>query len=749
MNILFWLCIAFIAYVYFGYPLLLVSGLLGRRKRIMRSKWMPRVSIVVPAHNEASVIREKLENLLSLDFPTDYYEILVGSDGSTDQTEEIVRQFSARGVRLVVNSLQRGKSAIQNSLVDKSTGEIIVFTDADCRVPHNALRILAEDLADPEIGLVTARPIYSNLTETNITQNEGRYWQYESWLRQEESDRGLLCTASGALFAMRRILWQPLDARLGDDFVLPVRVALRGWRNIVDSRIAVSSDLTQKHPGLAVQMRKRIISKDLRGLHANREILNPFRTGAVALSLFSHKLLRWLVPVFLIGLFVSNLFLLNSPFHRVAIIAQVLFYVIAGAAALRAEDKLGAFWSIPLSFCVMNLGALLGAVHFLMGRTMGQWQPVRQGPHYIHDAHILVLGGAGYIGSCLVRKLLADGRRVRVMDSLAYGDDAIREVHGHPNFELQVGDCRNIQDLVAAVKGVDAIIDLAAIVGDPACEVDRQLSLETNYAATRMLIEVAKGHGICRLIFTSSCSVYGASDLLMDESSGVQPISLYAETKVDSEEALLSARSTEFHPIILRLATVFGLSSRARFDLIVNFLTAKAHKEGLITIYNGTQWRPFIHVQEVAEGIIRVLDAPLSVVSGEIYNLGDSRLNFTLSQVANKVVTEYPATRVKYIDSSDRRSYRVSFDKIRKHIGLECRLNLEDGIREIREALDSELISDYTDARYYNERFLKLAGYPTGKNELARDVMAALTAAPARGRTLRSALASQAATGGT
>jgi nucleoside-diphosphate-sugar epimerase/glycosyltransferase involved in cell wall biosynthesis len=749
MNIVFWLCTALTVYVYFGYPLLLASGLLGRRKRVIRGERIPKVSILVPAHNEASVIRGKLENLLALDFPTDYYEILVGSDGSTDQTEDIVRQFSTRGPRLVVSSLQQGKSAIQNALVEKSSGEIIVFTDADCTVPRNALRILAEDFADPEIGLVAARPIYSNQTETNITQNEGRYWQYESWLRQEESDRGLLCTASGALFAMRRTLWRPLDASLGDDFVLPVRVALRGYRNIVDSRIAVSSDLTQKHPGLAVQMRKRIVSKDLRGLHANREILNPFRTGAVGLSLLSHKLLRWLVPVFLIGLFVSNLFLLQSPFYLVAIIAQAVFYVIAGTGALRTKTKLGPFWSIPLSFCVMNLGALLGVLHFVSGRTMGQWQPVRQAPRDVRDDLILVLGGAGYIGSCLVRKLLADGRKVRVMDSLVYGDHALREVYAHPNFELQVGDCRNIRDLVAAVKGADSIVDLAAIVGDPACEVDRQLSLETNYAATRVLIEVAKGHGIRRLIFTSSCSVYGASDLLMDESSRVQPISLYAETKVNSEEALLSARSTEFHPVILRLATVFGFSSRARFDLIVNLLTARAHKEGLITIYNGTQWRPFIHVQEVAEGIIRVMDAPLGVVSGEIYNLGDSRLNFTLSQVANKVVAEYPTTQVKYVDNSDSRNYRVSFDKIRKHIGLECRMNLEDGIREIREALEHELISDYTDARYCNERFLKLVGRPAGKNEFAQQVMAALAAAPAGGRAPRSSLASQAATGGT
>jgi nucleoside-diphosphate-sugar epimerase len=350
------------------------------------------------------------------------------------------------------------------------------------------------------------------------------------------------------------------------------------------------------------------------------------------------------------------------------------------------------------------------------------------------DGTVLIVGGAGYIGSCLVRKLLAAGRKVRVMDSLIYGDYSLHDVLGHPNLQLQVGDCRKLQDLVAAVRNTDAIIHLAAIVGDPACEVDPQASREINYAATRMLIEVAKGNGNCRLIFSSSCSVYGATDLLMDEYSNVLPISLYAQTKVDSEEALLEARSVDFHPVILRLATVFGLSYRTRFDLIVNLLTAKAHSEGTITIFNGTQWRPFIHVQDVANGICQALDAPLDVVSGETYNLGDSRMNFTLAQLAERVLAEFPSTRVEYIENSDRRNYRVSFEKIYNQIGFECQWTLEDGIREIKRAFESKFISDYRDARYSNLQFLKLCGTPVCKDELDRHLMAAFANAPAPAR---------------
>ena len=355
------------------------------------------------------------------------------------------------------------------------------------------------------------------------------------------------------------------------------------------------------------------------------------------------------------------------------------------------------------------------------------------------DGTVLVLGGAGYIGSCLVRTLLAAGRRVRVMDNLVYGDDAIGDVLGHPNLTLQVGDCRTIQDLVAAIQDVDSIVHLAAIVGDPACEVDRRASLEINYLATRMLIEVAKGSNIRHFIFASSCSVYGASDFLVDEFSNASPISLYGQTKADCERALLQAQSRTFHPVILRLATVFGLSYRPRFDLVVNLLTAKARAEGLITIFNGTQWRPFIHVQDVADGIMQVLNAPLEVVSGEIYNVGDERMNYTLTQVAEKILEQFPSAQIKQIENADRRNYRVSFGKIRNQIGFRCRLSLEDGIREILQAFEDKRIVDYTDPKYYNQKFLTLAGAPACKDDLDARVMAAFANARTPGAPVRNA----------
>ena len=346
------------------------------------------------------------------------------------------------------------------------------------------------------------------------------------------------------------------------------------------------------------------------------------------------------------------------------------------------------------------------------------------------EGPILVVGGAGYIGAVLVRKLLDRGARVRLLDSLVYGDGAIAEILAHPNLEFVNGDCRNICDVVKSMTGASSVVHLAAVVGDPACEQDKQNALEINYSATRMMVEIAKGHGIERFVFASSCSVYGASEFIMDEHSKTEPISLYAKTKIDSERVLLDARSETFHPIVLRFATVFGLAPRPRFDLVVNLLTAKARQDGIITIYNGEQWRPFIHVDDIARGIVETLFAPIQNVSGQIFNVGDDRLNYTLGQIAEKIRDHFPETEIQKIENADRRNYRVSFSKIRNQIGFECNRTLEEGIREIAEAFDHHVIEDYQEAFYSNVKFLRLMGALNSKDDTTIRVMAALSNIP-------------------
>jgi nucleoside-diphosphate-sugar epimerase len=346
---------------------------------------------------------------------------------------------------------------------------------------------------------------------------------------------------------------------------------------------------------------------------------------------------------------------------------------------------------------------------------------------------VLVIGGAGYIGSLLVARLLGSGYKVRVLDSLIYGGEPLQNALHNPNFELMAGDCRNIQDVVKAVRGVEAVVQLAAIVGDPACEQDRTSALEINYAATRMLIEIAKGHGASRLIFASSCSVYGATEVEVDERSEVHPVSFYGQTKVDSERVLLESRTDTFHPTILRFATVFGLSYRPRFDLVVNLLSAKAARDRVVTVYNGRQWRPFIHVRDLVEAVKLVLESPLRLVDGQVLNVGDSRLNYTLSDVAEAVAEVFPATRIERTDNSDGRNYRVSFKKIEQGLGFHAIYSLRDGIEELRKAFATGSIEDYTDLRYHNQRFLLASGSPGHKSDVDAQVMAAFSGVPVNG----------------
>ena len=429
------------------------------------------------------------------------------------------------------------------------------------------------------------------------------------------------------------------------------------------------------------------------GVYNRKQLSEPLSTRL-------RHLLRACATSFLVGLAMNYLLFRTQLVARGVMFCFVAFTIVSFVLSRYAESVL--------------------RPHFKLVRYTGK--TARD-----EDAPILIIGGAGYIGSMLCRKLLGDGERVRVLDSLVYGDFAVKELIGHPRFELIEGDCRNIQSVVSAIQGVKAIADLAAIVGDPACEQDRQGALEINYASTRMLIEIAKGHNIDRFVFASSCSVYGATDELMDEHSPVLPISLYGETKIESERALLAAATEDFHPVILRLATVFGHGYRPRFDLLVNLLSARAAQEGLITVYNQHQWRPFIHVWDVARGFAAALTAPREKVSGQIFNLGDNNMNFTLEGVVKEVSRAFPKTKVEQVSNADRRTYRVDFTKIRNVMGYQCTISLREGIAELKKSILDGTVADYNDLRYNNQKFLARAGTLTSQPELDQRVMAAFS----------------------
>jgi glycosyltransferase involved in cell wall biosynthesis len=376
MTYVFWVCLALILYVYVGYPALLASGVLGKRRPVHVAGAMPTISVIVPAHNEEKTIQSKLSNLLSADYPKDKLEILVGSDGSSDRTEAMVEGFGESGVRLVSSKERIGKSAIQNELVARSSGAILVFTDADCMLTPSALRLLVQNFADPTIGLVTNCAVILNQGATGVVASESLYWRYERWLRLQESERGMLAMASGSLFGMHRHLWRPLDPNVGDDFVLPLQVALADYRCVMETRTSAQI-IMQSESDSMLNMKVRVISKDLRGLLQNSSCLNPFRTGRVAIGLWSHKLLRWAVPYFLIGLVASNLALANHGPYGVFLVAQASFYFASVAGMLFGARKFRLPLSVAHSFCLVNLAALLGTLHCISLRTTGQWKTVR------------------------------------------------------------------------------------------------------------------------------------------------------------------------------------------------------------------------------------------------------------------------------------------------------------------------------------------------------------------------------------
>jgi len=327
--------------------------------------------------------------------------------------------------------------------------------------------------------------------------------------------------------------------------------------------------------------------------------------------------------------------------------------------------------------------------------------------HYVQS--VLVIGGAGFIGSVLTEHLLERGLRVRVLDLMLFGETPLDGVRGDKRLELCKGDFRNIVDVAPALDGIDAVVHLGGLVGDPACAVNEELTIDINLAATRMLMELCRAKGIKRFVFASTCSVYGVSKQVSQETSALNPVSLYAKTKIDSENILLRARSDKFMPTILRLATVFGPSRRLRFDLVVNTFVAKALTAGSLEVYGGNQWRPFVHVHDVARAIHRVLTSKITSVAGEIFNVGSNSQNFRIADIGEKVAALIPGTTVHNRgDVVDPRDYRVSFDKITKQLGFRCEKSVDDGIRELTAEIRSRPAIDVASEQFNNYQHARL-----------------------------------------
>lgn len=321
---------------------------------------------------------------------------------------------------------------------------------------------------------------------------------------------------------------------------------------------------------------------------------------------------------------------------------------------------------------------------------------------------VLVTGGAGFIGSHLTRMLLDRGYSVRVLDRFDYGRAGIEGLE-HPRLEVVAGDVCSSRDVGRALRDVHGVIALAAIVGDPACNLDPEETINLNYTATKILIEACNFHRVRRLVFASSCSVYGASGGgALTEQSPLNPVSLYARTRVLSESILFD-RAGDVEPVVLRLSTVFGLSPRMRFDLVVNTLTVRGVADGGITITGGNQWRPNVHCRDAARAFIAALEAPAERVAGEIFNVGGDALNHTIADLGDlvaEIVGDVQIARQR--DGNDLRDYRVSFAKIRRVLGFEPEWTVAAGIREVAAAVRAQpALRDYQNPAYHNVQALR------------------------------------------
>ncbi|MBI4762233.1 MAG: NAD-dependent epimerase/dehydratase family protein [Chloroflexota bacterium] len=332
------------------------------------------------------------------------------------------------------------------------------------------------------------------------------------------------------------------------------------------------------------------------------------------------------------------------------------------------------------------------------------------------DRHILITGGAGYIGSLLTSELLRLDYRVTVLDSLLFGGESLVPFFHHPNFHFVKADVTEPRAIKDAVKDgwqkPNAIVHLAAIVGFPACQaVGRQVAWKYNVEATKMVFEQAAELGVERFVFSSTYSNYGLSPdgKPVTEESPLNPQSLYAETKIAAEEYLLSQKDAPVAPLLFRFATLYGISPRTRFDLIVNQFVLEAFTKRMLIIYQRGYSRSFVHVRDAVRAVIMGLEAEQSKIRGQIFNVGTESGNYSKDEIVALVRKRMPEVEVEYKDltfGGDMRDITVSFAKIKKVLGFETTLTVDDGIRELLFALKTGLIQNPTDARYRNAQFI-------------------------------------------
>lgn len=307
---------------------------------------------------------------------------------------------------------------------------------------------------------------------------------------------------------------------------------------------------------------------------------------------------------------------------------------------------------------------------------------------------ILVTGGAGYIGSVLVKELLADGNKVKCLDRFFFGKESLQDVALDPNLQLIKDDIRWFDPNI--LKGVDVVMDLAALSNDPAGELDPSKTFDINYLGRIRVARLSKEYGVKRYILASSCSIYGFQNEVIDETSPVNPLTTYARANRKAEEDVLPLDSSTFSVTALRFATVYGYSARMRFDLAINAMVLGLYKTPRIPVMrDGLQWRPFIHIKDVARAYKLIVNQPVDRIDGQIFNVGSDEQNYQILTLAEMIARTLDINyEIEWYGSPDNRSYKVSFAKFRKLTGFSPTYTPKEGAKEIFEALKKGLLAE-------------------------------------------------------
>jgi cellulose synthase/poly-beta-1,6-N-acetylglucosamine synthase-like glycosyltransferase len=384
MIFTFWFFICLIVYCYFGYPILLVlvSSLYSRP--VFKKDITPKISIVISVWNEHDVIRQKISNLLALQYPSDHMEILIGSDGSDDGTNDIIRSFKDKRIRFLERKDRRGKMAVLNELVSMARHEIIVFNDARQELPEDAISKLVSNFADPNVGCVSGELVFRQ-KDGATAKGINLYWEYEKFMRNHEARIHSMLGATGAMYAIRKNLYQQVPHHVVlDDMYIPFRVIEQGYRAIFEPE-AKAYDNAAEDPKEEYRRKTRTLFGNFQIFQIFGHMFNPFKSP-IAIQLFSHKFLRILAPFLMIGLICINLTLVGQKLYVITMALQISFYLMALLGLWAKGSKYGIFRKIsklcyiPYVFCLLNFSVLAGCWRFINSKQDITWEKARKNP---------------------------------------------------------------------------------------------------------------------------------------------------------------------------------------------------------------------------------------------------------------------------------------------------------------------------------------------------------------------------------